>query len=103
MKGYQLTTEAQRDLDAIAEYIAIEANVERAIAVLHEFRTEFRKLSEMPGIGYFREDLLDRRFKFWTVYSYVVVYRWESTPIQVIAIVHGARDLDAFFARRPPG
>ena len=27
------------------------------------------------------------------LYSYVVVYVWEAKPIQVISVVHGARDL----------
>ena len=102
MKGYELTTEAQYDLDAIAEYIAIEASVERAIRVLGEFRDAFRKLADMPGMGHFREDLLDQRYKFWSVYSYVIAYRWEVSPIQIIAVVHGARNLDAFFGRRAP-
>src|SRR5690349_5824520 len=97
MKGYELTTEAQNDLDEIAQYIAIEASVERAILVLAEFKDAFRRLADMPGMGHFREDLLDQRYKFWSVYSYVVAYRWEVLPIQVIAIVHGARNLQAFF------
>ncbi|MDB5301195.1 MAG: hypothetical protein JWO87_2858 [Phycisphaerales bacterium] len=100
MKRYRLTPTAQRDLDTIAEYIAVEASVERAMIVLREFRDAFRKLGDMPGIGHYREDLLDRRYKFWSVYSYVIVYRWDVTPIQVVAVVHGARDLDAFLARR---
>jgi plasmid stabilization system protein ParE len=53
MKGYELTTEAQNDLDEIAEYIAIEASIERAILVLAEFKGAFRKLAEMPGSGRF--------------------------------------------------
>ena len=57
-------------------------------------------LGEMPGMGHFREDLLDRHYKFWSVHSYVVVYLWEVTPIKVIAVVHGARDLDAFLTSR---
>jgi plasmid stabilization system protein ParE len=100
MKGYELTTEAQRDLDRIAEYIAVEASVDRAIKVLSQFRSAFRKLAEFPGLGHFREDVLDRRYRFWAVHSYLVAYRWDVTPIQVIAVVHGARDLDAFFGNR---
>lgn len=101
--GYELTTEAQADLEAIADYLSEEASVGRAMTVLREIRDEIRKLAEMPGIGHFREDLLDRRYKFWSVYSYVIAYRWEVRPIQVIAVVHGARNLEAFFGRRGRG
>jgi plasmid stabilization system protein ParE len=68
--------------------------------VLTELRDAFRKLGEMPGIGHYREDLLDKRYKFWSVHAYVIVYRWEVTPIQIIAVLHGARDLDALLSSR---
>ncbi|HSI32640.1 MAG: type II toxin-antitoxin system RelE/ParE family toxin [Phycisphaerae bacterium] len=100
MKGYELTTEAQFDLEAIAEYIAAEASIERALIVLADIRAEFRKLADMPGMGHYREDLLDQRYKFWSVYDYVIAYKWEVEPIRILAVVHGARNLDAFFSRR---
>lgn len=55
----------------------------------------------MPGLGHFREDLLDQRYRFWAIHSYLIVYRWETKPLEIISIVHGARDLAAFFANRP--
>ncbi len=53
-------------------------------------------------MGHFREELLDQRYKFWSVHSYVIAYRWDVSPIQVIAVVHGARWLEAFFHDRLP-
>jgi toxin ParE1/3/4 len=100
MRRYELTTEAQHDLETIADYLVQEASVERAIKVLKEFDQAFLKLAKMPGMGHFPEDLLNKKYKFWSVYSYVIAYRWEVTPIQIIAVVHGARNLDAFFGRR---
>jgi hypothetical protein len=32
-------------------------------------------------IGHIRDDLTDRRLKFWSVYSYLVVYEPESRPL----------------------
>ncbi|SPF34731.1 hypothetical protein SBA4_1550002 [Candidatus Sulfopaludibacter sp. SbA4] len=43
---------------------------------------------------------MDRRYRFWNFYSYVVCYVWQRKPIQIIAVVHGARDLGAFFGSR---
>jgi plasmid stabilization system protein ParE len=37
---------------------------------------------------------------FWTVYAYVIAYRSETIPIQIVAVVHGARQLEAFFQQR---
>jgi hypothetical protein len=34
-------------------------------------------------------------YRFWTVYSYVIVYR-EANPLEIVAIVYGARHLEAF-------
>ena len=100
MASYRLTESAQHDFDAILEYIALESSVARAVEMFGRIRAELRRIAEMPGIGHFREELLDRRFKFWSVKSYVIVYRWEEDPIRVIAIIHGARDLDAFLSDR---
>lgn len=56
----------------------------------------------MPGIGHFRLDLLDRHYPFRNVWKYVVAYRGDVTPVEVVAVVHGARDLGPFFADRLP-
>jgi toxin ParE1/3/4 len=100
MSGYQLTPQARSDLDEIADYIATEATVDRAMKVIADLREEFRKLAAMPGMGHYREDLLDQNFRFWTRYSYVIAYRWNAVPIEIIAIVHGARDLNTFLENR---
>lgn len=78
---------------------ASEATADRVIANIYE---ECDKLGDMPGMGHMREDLLDDRYKFWSVYSYVIVYRWQVSPIQIVAIVHGARELSSFFTGRLP-
>jgi len=100
-RGYIFTPQAEADLLSIWEYIADEDSERAADRVIQRLYEQCQKLSDMPGIGHYREDLLDKRHRFWTVWSYIIAYRWEVKPIQVIAVIHGARDLDAFFARRP--
>jgi hypothetical protein len=53
--------------------------------------------------GHYREDLADARHRFWTVYSDVIAYRNHTRPLEIIAIVHGARHLEAFFQGRIGG
>jgi antitoxin ParD1/3/4/toxin ParE1/3/4 len=99
-RNFVLTPQAEADALAIWEHIAdndSEAAADRVIAHIYD---ECQKLGEMPGMGHQRENLLDHRHKFWSVWSYLIVYRWQAKPIQVIALVHGARELDAFFADR---
>ena len=52
-----------------------------------------RRLAEFPRTGHFREDLADKSLRFWPVYSYLIVYRPESRPLQIIRVLHGARDV----------
>ena len=66
-----------------------------------EIYQAFQALGQFPGIGYYHEELLDRRYRFWNFYSYVICYIWELRPIQIVAVVHGARDLGLFFTTRP--
>ena len=63
-----------------------------------EFEEAIQALSRPPGMGHYHDELLNRNYRFWNFYSYVVVYFWEAMPIQVISVVHGARDLAVFFA-----
>jgi plasmid stabilization system protein ParE len=99
--GYVFTRQAEEDLLGIWRYyvdVGGETTADRVIARIY---SGCQKLSEMPGIGHYREDLLDKRHRFWCVRSYLIVYRWKVKPIQIIAVVYGARDLGAFFRDRP--
>src|SRR4051812_1931016 len=100
MNRYRLSTEAQNDLDEIANYIESRSNLDRAVKVVSEIREECRKLGEWPGMGHFRGEIRDKRIKFWSIYSYLIAYRWKSRPVEIIAVVHGERDLAAFFNER---
>ena len=91
--GYRLTPSAQHDVELITDFIA-EDNVDAALRVHDALEEAFRHLAEMPAMGHAREDLTDRALKFWSVYSYLVVYDPASSPLTVIAVLHGARDIE---------
>ena len=96
---FGLTPQARADLVNIWNYIA-EDNPEQADRVLGRLFEAFARLAQTPGMGHHREDLADTRHRFWTVYSYVIAYRDQTKPLEIIAIVHGARQLEAFFQGR---
>ncbi|HEY3739831.1 MAG TPA: type II toxin-antitoxin system RelE/ParE family toxin [Bryobacteraceae bacterium] len=98
-RRFVLTPEAKSDLKEILVDIA-EDSPATANRVRTEFYDSFTRLASSPGIGHFHEELLARKYRFWNFYSYVVVYAWEAKPIQIIRIVHGARDLSVLFAHR---
>lgn len=97
VKQFLLTPEAQSDLEAISDYIGRESPV-AAKRVRTTLRRGMRKLAETPGIGHLRDDLVDEPLRFWRVYSYLIVYRAEPRPIQILRVLHGARDLAALLA-----
>jgi plasmid stabilization system protein ParE len=54
----------------------------------------------MPGLGHRREDLTDRPLRFWTVDAYLVIYRAERTPIEIVAVTRGGRDIPRLLRHR---
>jgi len=98
-RRFVLTPEAKTDLRSILLDIA-EDSPDTAERLRSEIYRTFQRLGQSPATGHFHDELLDRRYRFWNFYSYVVCYAWEHKPIQIIAVVHGARDLASFFSSR---
>lgn len=89
---FSLTTQAASDVDEIWEYIA-ESNLDAADNVLASLYKAMGKLAQMPGIGSLKPMLADDRHRFWVVAPYVIVYRPETSPLQIIRVLHGSRDI----------
>lgn len=96
--AFVLSPEARTDLVEIWNHIA-EDSFDRADRVLARLYDAFTRLAQTPGMGHHQRDLADARCRFWTVYSYVIAYR-EANPLEIIAIVHPARHLEAFLQNR---
>lgn len=45
-------------------------------------------------------DLTSVEVRFFPVYSYLIVYRPEAKPLQIVAMLHGSRELEALLAQR---
>ncbi len=53
--------------------------------------------------GHFRPDLTSLSLRFWTLTrypNYIVVYRPETNPLQVVALLHGKRDAQRVLKQR---
>jgi plasmid stabilization system protein ParE len=92
MKGFILTPRAKQDISDIWDYIAAD-NVEAADRILDALEGAMPKLAKSPGIGHWREELTDKRHRFLLVHSYLIVYRHETKPLQIIRVLHAARDV----------
>jgi toxin ParE1/3/4 len=97
--GYVLGVDAEVDLDNIWEYIAGDNidSADRWIAMLFE---AFETLGRTPGVGHKREDLTHYRVRFWPVAAYLIIYRAERRPIEIVAVTPGSRDIPALLNRR---
>lgn len=49
-----------------------------------------------------RPDLTGEPVKFWAVFSYLIVYNPATQPIGIARVVHGSRDIESLFRKKPP-
>jgi len=97
---YMLAPEAASDLVQIWRYIKMNAGLEMAGRVESVIRAKIVALAARPDGGHWRRDLTDEPVKFFPIYSYLVVYRPETNPLQVVAILHGRRDVAELLKER---
>jgi toxin ParE1/3/4 len=99
-RRYVLAPEAASDLVQIWRYIKMKAGLETADRVETVIRAKIVGLAERPHRGHWRRDLTDEAVKFFPIYSYLIVYRPETNPLQVVAILHGRRDVAELLKER---
>ncbi len=95
MKRFRLTGPAQWDLREIRVYISRDSPTAAARQV-RLIRERCQRLAERPGIGYPRDEL-GSGIRGFTVGAYVILYRKSPDGIQVVRVLHGARDIEAIF------
>ena len=92
--GYQLTKTAENELEVILNRIAEKDGVRRALHVHGEFVEAFEMLAFQPGSGTTRPRLSGEQVRWWPVFKWLVIYDPSSSPISILRVIHGARELD---------
>jgi plasmid stabilization system protein ParE len=95
MRAYVLTALARNDIFDIWSYIAEDSEkaadrVEQAIFEACAF------VAQAPSSGHTRPDLTTRVLRFWTLTRYpncMIVYRPDTSPVQIVAVLHGKRNI----------
>jgi plasmid stabilization system protein ParE len=68
---------------------------------LNQFiRDKIVYLAERPGRGALAQGFDERAIEILSIYSYLIVYRPETSPLQVVAILHGRRDVEELLKDR---
>ena len=99
MSGYVLSVDADFDQDDIWEYIAADS-IEAADRWIGKLFEAFEALAQTPGMGHKRTDLTACPVLFWPVGAYLVIYRADRSPIEIVAVTQGSRDIPSFLRRR---
>lgn len=97
---YLLAPQATAELADIWRYVKERSSLTVADRVEMVIRDRIAFLAENPGAGHRRRDLTDEDVKFFSVYSYLIVYRPSTNPLQVVSIVHGRRDIEQILRGR---
>ena len=103
MSDYALTALAKTDIFDVWSYIA-EHNQNAADRVEQAIYDACDFLAEGPLRGHLRPDLTPRPVRFWTVTrypNYTIVYLPETAPLQIIAALHGKRNIPRILKQRP--
>jgi plasmid stabilization system protein ParE len=92
MAEFFYSPDARRDLLEIWEFIA-QDDLDKADSIEREIEQAITKLADNPKLGHLRRDLTSKPVRFWTVYSYLIIYDPASRPLEVVRILSGYRDV----------
>ena len=95
MSSYRLTPAAVDDIFEISAYIAAE-DLPAADRFELEISNSCQRAADKPDLGHFRRDLTDKPVRFFAVRgTYLIVYDAATKPLEVLRVLHGARDVAA--------
>ena len=103
MSAYLLTPLAKADIFNIWAYIA-QDNEDSATHVEQAIYDACNFVAKSPMHGHTRRDLTSRSLRFWTLTkftNYTVVYWPDPNPVEIIAVLHGKRNLRRILKQRP--
>jgi toxin ParE1/3/4 len=89
---YRLSPQAKADIEAIGDYIA-EHSPTNARRFIERLTQKFIALARSPMIGRARPELRPdlRSFPYG---AYLILYRAMDDGVEIVRVVHGARNLD---------
>ncbi|MGA2569764.1 MAG: type II toxin-antitoxin system RelE/ParE family toxin [Terracidiphilus sp.] len=99
MIRFRISKSALRDLDEIFVYWAKRANLEVADRLLETLEEHFGLLAELPGIGRRCEEIA-AGVRCFPAGKYLVYYRKVRGSVQILHVLHGARDQAEAIKRR---
>lgn len=102
----RLRSAAENDVAEHARYLQVRS-VDAAIRFLDAFDATIALIASSPGIGgdcHFQNRQFDK-VRVWPIVgfkNYLVFYRILTDEIEVVRVIHGARDLASIFGKAQP-
>jgi len=100
MQDVTISKQARQDLIAIWEYIA-DDNPSSADRMLDMLDARINRLAEHPLLGSARPDIA-RNLRYLVCDNYLVLYRVLADAVEVVRVLHGARNLTAILKDTDP-
>ena len=95
MSGYVVAPQAWTDLIDVQLYL-LEERPDAVDHVMRGLRRGMDFVAAHPGAGRARV-FGGRELRIWTVWSWVIVYNPSADPLEIVRVLHGARDIDDAF------
>lgn len=89
----RVTSLARADLFEIWEHVATDAGMDRADGVITTLEQAMSKVADSPGIGHRRPEIDEPQALVWVARPYLIVYRSTAQGVEVLRVLHGARDV----------
>ena len=98
-RDYHVLPAADRDLDDQAAYLLAEASLDTALRFYDAASVTFGKIAGMPGIGERWPSANPRLagLRVWRIEGFenhLIFYRAADKGIEIIRVIHAARDID---------
>ena len=97
MRSYIISTLASRDLDEIFDYFT-DRSIDAGEQLIDDFNKKCRNLVSFPNIGRSYAEI-DSSLRGIPLNSYIIFYRVSDISIEIVRVVSGYRDLEAFFPK----
>jgi len=94
-KSYKLSREADKDIEAIFDYTALEYGLQKAADYTSQFSTVFHQLSQEPELGRARNEI-KIGLRSILQNKHIIFYRVLEDHIRIVRILHGRSDIPSF-------
>ncbi len=95
MSSFLLTLQAKKDLEEIHDFIS-QDNPTIALSFINSIQEKLQIVASSPEIGRKREEL-GFELRSFPIRNYIIFYRIKNSNIEIIRILHAARDVESNF------